>query len=337
MLPALILTLSLCAQEPSSRTAVAIPEQAAPGTDAELRLHDASGLTGHPGLEAHVRWLAGRGLAGGAARAAYEKLDRLRRQVSSTTEGLLEAIREDIDPPLSEQHRLEHVGGGSLALLGTHAQQAWLEGFLDGAASVAGLIDIETLLYLVPAGDAAARYAGRNGEVLSASAGRDVLVHLDASEADKIIAPRVLVHPFSKASLSALDEVSYVKDFEFKVLPDRSGEVADPIIGVVHDGVTLEVRPVPQAGGKLLVHADLTYQKLGRPIPSLETTLGRLQIPVTIQLPEVTRVRAAGRFDLAPGETVLLTSDTLVEGERAVVLLRVSTVLEQSPSAGERR
>lgn len=324
-MPALILVLSLFLPGTSAGRPAA-PRPAGVAEAEVLRVYDVSRLTGQLALDEHVRALSG-GFVQGPGREAFEELDRWLSRTRSTVEGLLQSIRENVQPPLRGEQRLEHLGGSRLSLFATEPQQAWLETFLSEAVGLPGFVDIQVVMYMVPEA-AAARYAGRHGEVLLAPELQRVSTHLDSDGVDKLTAPRVLVFPFSKASLAAGEELAYVKDYEFKVLADRSGEVADPVIDTIQDGLKLEVRPIPLAGGKLRIHVDLTYQRLERPIPSLETTLNRLASPVVVQLPEWAVVHAAGHFALSPGECVLLTSDSLLRGKRAVVLLKAATVPE---------
>ena len=131
---------------------------------------------------------------------------------------------------------------------------------------------------------------------------------------------------FQEAQLQAVKQVAYIRDYELKVLADQNVEVADPIIDVAQGGIEMSLRGVPLADGRLSIEADLNYSKLTEPIATFETTIGAMAHPVTIQLPEITRVHVEGRFELFPGETLLMASVDPSATSEALVLVRATLV-----------
>ncbi|MGK0220448.1 MAG: tetratricopeptide (TPR) repeat protein, partial [Planctomycetota bacterium] len=55
-----------------------------------------------------------------------------------------------------------------------------------------------------------------------------------------VTAPRIQVHNNSRANLSVLNQVAYVKDFDVEIA--QAASIADPIVDVIQDGVILDVR-----------------------------------------------------------------------------------------------
>ncbi|HYC78215.1 MAG TPA: hypothetical protein VEI02_11370 [Planctomycetota bacterium] len=100
-------------------------------------------------------------------------------------------------------------------------------------------------------------------------------------------APRLTIYNRQRANLSIVNQVSYVKDYDVEVA--QTAFIADPLVDVVQDGLTLDVRPTVSYDRKY-VKLDLqpTVATLIRPIRTFETNLSGLTVPVIIELPEVT-------------------------------------------------
>src|SRR5262249_41451693 len=89
--------------------------------------------------------------------------------------------------------------------------------------------------------------------------------------------------------------------------------VANPVIGVVHDGVALDVRPVVDADLRFItMELRPTVMTLNLPIPTFTTTLGVGQ-PISIQLPEVNLQRVRTTVTMPDGSTMMLGGMRLVE------------------------
>ncbi len=103
---------------------------------------------------------------------------------------------------------------------------------------------------------------------------------------EQIAAPRLLVHNMARANLEVNRQFTYIRDFNVEIA--QSAAVADPVVGVVRDGVVLDVRPVVSADRKyILMELRPTVATLALPIPTFSTTLGVGQ-PVSIQVPRLT-------------------------------------------------
>lgn len=119
-----------------------------------------------------------------------------------------------------------------------------------------------------------------------------------------VTAPRITVHNTSRANLSVLNQVAYIKDFDVEIA--QAASIADPIVEVIQDGVILDVRPVVSADRRFVtLELRPTIAELKRPIEERVTTLGS-QNSVTIMLPEVEIQRVRTSVPLPDGGTVLL-------------------------------
>lgn len=122
--------------------------------------------------------------------------------------------------------------------------------------------------------------------------------------ARSISAPRLTLHGGQAGTISMVNQVSYVQDFQV----ERVGDVmiADPVIGVVNDGLVVGARAHPVAGGGYLAGVSVTYADLKLPIPTFTTTLG-VGSPVTIQIPSVQIHGSSVIGTFEEGETYLLS------------------------------
>lgn len=128
---------------------------------------------------------------------------------------------------------------------------------------------------------------------------------------EQIEAPRLLVYNNTRASMHFLRNISYIRDFEVEIA--QAAAVANPVIGTVHDGVALDVRPVVDSDLKFItMELRPTVMTLQLPIPTFTTTLGVGQ-PISIQLPEVTLQRVRTTVTVPDGSTMMLGGMRLVE------------------------
>jgi hypothetical protein len=141
--------------------------------------------------------------------------------------------------------------------------------------------------------------------ILDAEAAERLLRNVQATEGAAVVSsPRVTVYDGQKANVSMLNQVSFVQDYDIEVLKDGT-QVADPIIGVLHEGITLDFQPQRTPDGKAAVIEFVgTWSVLQRPIPDKEVDVGGQT--VTIQLPELDVAKARASVRVPDGGYVLL-------------------------------
>ncbi|HEX6811825.1 MAG TPA: hypothetical protein VF384_09410 [Planctomycetota bacterium] len=128
---------------------------------------------------------------------------------------------------------------------------------------------------------------------------------------EQIEAPRLMIYNNTRASMHNLQNIAYIKDFEVEIA--QAAAVANPVIGTVHNGVALDVRPVVDSDLKFVtMELRPTVMTLQLPIPTFTTTLGVGQ-PISIQLPEVTLQRVRTTVTMPDGGTMMLGGMRLVE------------------------
>jgi general secretion pathway protein D len=101
-----------------------------------------------------------------------------------------------------------------------------------------------------------------------------------------LTAPIITVYNTQRANLTVVNQLSYIQDFDVEVA--QTSFIADPIIGIIQDGLSLDVRPTVSNDRRYItLELQPTVADLLEPIPTFATTLGSTTQTVTIQLPEL--------------------------------------------------
>ena len=108
----------------------------------------------------------------------------------------------------------------------------------------------------------------------------------------ELTAPRLTVYNTQRANITVVNQISFVQDFDVEVA--QTSFIADPVIGVIQDGLSLDVRPtVSNDRQYITMELRPTTVDLEVPIETFTTLLGAAiaftssQNPVTIQLPQL--------------------------------------------------
>jgi hypothetical protein len=179
----------------------------------------------------------------------------------------------------------------------------------DGAPAKGPLVRMEARFLT-----ASAKVAGDLGMADAAGRGRPRLLSaeeekrlLDAvasgSDVHQVTAPQLTTYDRQKANINVLSQTSYVKDFDLQV--QGQATIADPVVGTVATGATLEVTPqVSPDGREVLVDLELALSDLTRPIEEHALAVGGAT--VRVQLPEVRTWKLERRVAVPSGRTMLL-------------------------------
>ena len=117
-------------------------------------------------------------------------------------------------------------------------------------------------------------------------------------------APSLTVFNGQRASLSVINHVSYVKDFDVEIA--QAAVIAQPIVDVIQDGVVLDVRPVVSSDKRFItMELRPTVADLVRPIQTFTTSLG-IGSDVTIELPVLKIQRARTTVTMPDGATLMI-------------------------------
>ena len=157
------------------------------------------------------------------------------------------------------------------------------------------------------------------GRVLSSLGGATMtLTYLDDSALSALVtavektqsgrtltSPTITVYNTQRANLTVVNQLSYIQDFDVEVA--QTSFIADPIIGIIQDGLTLDVRPTVSNDRKYItLELQPTVAKLVEPIVTFSTTLGSSFTPVIIQLPELRMQRARTTVRIPDGGSIII-------------------------------
>ena len=108
-----------------------------------------------------------------------------------------------------------------------------------------------------------------------------------------------------RAYATMLNQLTYVQDFDVEVA--LASFIADPVIGVISDGIVLDVRPtISQSRKYITLELRPTIATIVKPITEFTSSLAALTVPVTVQLPEL-QISSANTTVVVPdGGTVVI-------------------------------
>jgi len=126
-----------------------------------------------------------------------------------------------------------------------------------------------------------------------------------SSNAFEISSPVVSVYNTQRAFVTVINQVSFVQGYDVDVA--NAAFIADPNIGVVQEGIVLDVRPTISFDRKYVtLDVQTTVASLTRPIRQVTTNLGGSTTPVTFSLPQLDVQDAQTTVVVPDGGSVLL-------------------------------
>ena len=162
-------------------------------------------------------------------------------------------------------------------------------------------------------------FASSLGEVLSTVGGgafqfallddTEVNLVLNAVEksanATEVMAPTLTVYNTERAYMTVVNQISFLQDFDVDVA--NTAFIANPDIGILQEGVVLDVRPAISYDRKYItLDVRTTIADLERPIPTFETTLAGFTDSVTFELPRMRIENAQTTVRVPDGGSVVL-------------------------------
>lgn len=123
-------------------------------------------------------------------------------------------------------------------------------------------------------------------------------------QSEVIHAPSLTVFNGQRAHINVLNHISYVKDFEAEIA--QGAVIADPIVAVLRDGPTLDVRPVVSSDKRFVtMEVRPTLLDLVEPIDTFRTSLA-VGNEVELQLPILRIQRLRTTVTIPDGATLML-------------------------------
>ncbi|MCC7136890.1 MAG: hypothetical protein IT460_00505 [Planctomycetes bacterium] len=120
-----------------------------------------------------------------------------------------------------------------------------------------------------------------------------------------LTAPSVTVYNTQRANLTVVNQRAYIQDFDVEVA--QTSYIADPIIGVLQSGLTLDVRPTVSNDRKYItLELQPTVANLIEPITQFSTRLASTSTPVVIELPELQIQKARTTVRIPDGGSIVI-------------------------------
>ena len=108
-----------------------------------------------------------------------------------------------------------------------------------------------------------------------------------------------------RAYAAMLNQITYIQDFDVEVA--LASFIADPVIGVISDGIVLDVRPtIAQDRKTVSLELRPTIATILQPIAEFTSSLAGLTTPITIQLPELQVASVKTTVVVPDGGTVVI-------------------------------
>jgi len=150
-------------------------------------------------------------------------------------------------------------------------------------------------------------------------------------DATPLSAPVLTTLAGQRASITLVNQMSFVQDFDVEVVDGKV--LADPIVGIIQDGLVVDVVARPVEGTDRIAFTwGLMSSELAKPIRVKHVPLSAVTAPVSIQFPSIPIVSAVGRTLLVPGEDTLLAEAPTADGTGMLVTVRVEpTALAGGP------
>lgn len=243
-------------------------------------------------------------------------------------------------PPLDpRQERIQADEQGWLVCYLRPEQHDWLARFIELQQTHERnwMAMVETGWYTLGARDLAELQLTSSAVLLEDSAHVERFQRLlEQSGAERLSAPSVTTYPGQLADLSALNQVSYVKEYKLEIVEPGRQEIADPVVDVIQEGVTMNVR-VLQTGDDLYgLRLACASAEIERPIPTRSFKLSPAHpTEVEVAVPQVRTAKVDATVLVPDGGGVLLVTSGLTNDRSLVILIRFRRIEETPETPAE--
>lgn len=235
-------------------------------------------------------------------------------------------------------NRIEVLSRGVLAIVGDSEQHAWIGDCLEELRAGGTSSIIVQVKYLeIPRGGLSEvgieeSPLGSATQEQEASL-REAIEDLSSHEGWNVLfAPEVLTRPFAPATLSVINQVAYVKEWQVHLVEPEKTLIADPVVDTVQEGYTLDLFCAALPEGNFGLKLDLVRADIERPIPTKKVRVATDPASdVSISTPVVTRVSLTSTFVVQPGRMVIFTTPTQDEERDLVVVIELNRLRAGGP------
>ena len=149
-------------------------------------------------------------------------------------------------------------------------------------------------------------------------------IRVDGGDGRTVVAPRLATWHGQRANVSVFNEIAIVRDFDVEV--DGDSFIADPAIGIVQEGVVLDMTARPSSTpGRTALAYEVRTAHLRRPVETFPVR-GPSGDPLFVQTPTLDRSGAAGVRPVEHGVWSLLARIPGAGDEPLSILARVEEI-----------
>jgi len=269
--------------------------------------------------------------------ATGDPLLREARVLQGTTT-LASVIEANMEPAFDATlQSITVAGAGSLAIVATAQQHAWLARVLQLAQRTTDLVQIETRWISGPRSSFERLGIKSSQSVLTPAELATLLGKLEpgkpgADEFTQLRAPGLVARNLQRASIETKSPIAYVKDWSVRTVQPGSREIAVPQIEEVADGEQMSLRALRIDLDLYRVHIDIEHSTVKQPIRTTKVPLPAAPGgEVEVALPEVEIVRLSADVKLASGAAAVLVTP-LDDKHDLALIIKLSSVLNQTPA-----
>ncbi|MCA9000458.1 MAG: hypothetical protein KDB61_00950 [Planctomycetes bacterium] len=269
----------------------------------------------------------------GATTRTYDVLDLLMDEGSRVdpqltrvaTQELVDVLLDVMDKRKRGLESIEVESGGHMVVKGAPLAHEYTRDFLAAQRQSPTELLLKMTLVEIPTGHLTEFGVQGSSATFNSPAEFAALLKRmgQSEEVTMVSAPQVLLQPRGRANISTSNKVSYVSDYVLQIVEPGNMEILDPVVEVIEEGVSIDVRAVPVPGGVVQFDMAVNFAVLQRPIPTVKTRIRSGKGPeVEISMPEVDHIKLNSVITLPQGSAALISSAAPNEGKDFVILLQ---------------
>ena len=219
------------------------------------------------------------------------------------TERLAAVVREWADPPIEADETVRAIGDGTLVVLASEEQHAWIQTFLEKQRASRVLFDIEARYVEAPIGGfAKLGYPKPSAVFKDEESLRTVNEQLAATAGFSVKkTPRLVAPNNSYIGHATVAGLRYVKEWRLVTVHPGKRKIADPVVDSIWVGDGIEGVAFELPSGNYGVELHFSREGVVEPIPTTMAPIGDSGEEAEIAMPEATKFDMEARFELQPG------------------------------------
>ena len=225
----------------------------------------------------------------------------------------VEVMRSKMSPALRRGlSSLDIAGPAHLLVFGDKAVQTFVETYLAAQRRNQQVgFQVNMTMFRLPHGILENRGVMGSSKLFETKAEYESLRQalLENQQVETLSAPNLAVFPRALATISMINQVAYVSDYELRIVEPGSTEILDPTVSVAQDGVLADVRVVPMADGRFDLELNVSFSQLERPMQTRKVRMGAgAGFEVEVTQPVINTLSIGSLFSMDSGASALVAT-----------------------------